>query len=379
MALDLLLKLSEPEQQQIWQQTQLFGLPQERWNAYLNQLCLSALLPWLRDEVAQTQVWPNVAALPSFWTVVNGTALTMGTLRLVLVPTEAIDTAELRVPQEWVDLPSWVADYYLAVQVEPDESMARVWGYASHHQLKNQGHYDAVDRTYSLTQDQVLGDLSVLGLARQMGIAATSRAEVTAIAPIRSEQAQNLINRLGHRAVTTPRLAVPFALWGALLEHGGWRQELYERRQGLPTQRSVQQWLRTGISALLDGWEQIALQPAVVGARGGVRGGETDTPTLGLSRRLTIVGQPYELQILPTTMVATWRFELRPITTGGLIPAGFKLRLLTEDLQPFLDNETTATTAVELLYLEVALEPGEGIVWEVEPMPEGSDREILRF
>jgi Protein of unknown function (DUF1822) len=375
MSLDLLLKLSEPEQQQIWQQTQSFGVPQERWNAYLNQLCLTALWPWLQEEVAQTQVWPNAAALLSFWALVNGTALTMGTMRLVLVPIEAIDTAELRVPQEWVDLPTWVADYYLAVQVEPDESMVRVWGYASHHQLKTQGHYDATDRTYSLTQDQVIGDLSVLWLTQQFGIAATNRTDVVGVSPIGLEQARNLINRLGNPAVITPRLAVPFALWGALLEHGGWRQALYERRQGLPEQRSVGQWLQTGIAALAQGWEQVTLQPAFATARGS----EMDTPTLVLSRRLTITGQAYDLQILPTALVSTWRFELRPVTPGGLIPGGFKLRLLTEDLQPFPDHEVTATTAVEYLFLEVALDPGEGIVWEVEPLPEGHDREILRF
>ena len=63
----------------------------------------------------------------------------------------------------------------------------------------------------------------------------------------------------------------------------------------------------------------------------------------------------------------------------GLIPAGFKLRLLTEDLLPFEGNEDSANTEVEQLYVEVTLEPGEGIVWEVEPIPEAYDREILRF
>jgi Protein of unknown function (DUF1822) len=62
-----------------------------------------------------------------------------------------------------------------------------------------------------------------------------------------------------------------------------------------------------------------------------------------------------------------------------VIPGGFKLRLLTEDLQSFPDNESVATTAIEVLAVEVALEAGEGIVWEVEPLPENCDREILRF
>ena len=35
----------------------------------------------------------------------------------MLIPSEAIDDSELEVPQEWVDIPSWAADYYLAVQI----------------------------------------------------------------------------------------------------------------------------------------------------------------------------------------------------------------------------------------------------------------------
>jgi hypothetical protein len=70
---------------------------------------------------------------------------------------------------------------------------------------------------------------------------------------------------------------------------------------------------------------------------------------------------------------------LRNATAKAAIPGGFKLRLLTEDLQPFPDNEDVATTTVELLFVEVACEPAEGVVWETEPLPENYDREILRL
>jgi len=56
-------------------------------------------------------------------------------------------------------------------------------------------------------------------------------------------------------------------------------------------------------------------------------------------------------------------FELRNSSVGEPIPHGFKLRLLTEDLQPFENNEATATKPVDKLYIQVALEPGEGLVW----------------
>jgi hypothetical protein len=52
---------------------------------------------------------------------------------------------------------------------------------------------------------------------------------------------------------------------------------------------------------------------------------------------------------------------------------------LSEDLQPFDGNQDVATTATDYLFVDVVLEPGEGLVWGVEPMPENYDREILRF
>jgi hypothetical protein len=73
-----------------------------------------------------------------------------------------------------------------------------------------------------------------------------------------------------------------------------------------------------------------------------------------------------------------WRFELHSATSKP-IPAGFKLRLLTEDLLPFANNEDLTLTEIDRLYLEVRLSPGDGLVWEIEPRPDSFDREILRF
>jgi hypothetical protein len=100
-----------------------------------------------------------------------------------------------------------------------------------------------------------------------------------------------------------------------------------------------------------------------------------------LSRQLVIAGQTYELRIIPINNLlgGIWRFELCNASPGGCIPGGFKLRLLTEDRQPFENNEDVATTASERLYVEVELGSGEGLVWETEPIPENYDMEILRF
>ncbi|MEH2257537.1 DUF1822 family protein [Nostoc sp.] len=350
------------------------GACQRGW---INQKCLQAFLPWFQEEIAATaRVYPNCAALPSFWEVVNGTAITFDGDRLVLIPTLAMDDDELRVPQEWVDIPEWVADYYIAVQVNPDDGWMKIFGYTTHQILKTKGVYDAGDRTYSLESEDLIPDINVLWVTRQLNRPEALRAEIAPLDSIAKIQAENLLERLGDPDVKFPRLAVPFSLWGALLAHSGWRKKLYELRQGLLIQWSILQWLQTGVANLAQQWGWEKREFVVVPT--GMRSAE---PVLGLSRQIIIAEQTYELRIFPKSASENyvWRFELRSTTLDGQIPAGFKLRLLTEDLQAFENNQDTATTPVDMLYLEVILELGEGLVWEIEPTPEDYDREILRF
>ncbi|MGI0486935.1 DUF1822 family protein [Pantanalinema rosaneae CENA516] len=378
--LDTHLYLEIPE---IREPEAAFSTPGSRWRATLNQITLDTVLPWLRREYApNAKVW-RPGSLASLWDVVTGTAITVDGLRLVLVPTTAIDADELRVPQEWVDLPSWVADYYLAVQVNVDEGWLRIDGYTTHQRLKAQASYDANDRTYSLDATDLIQDVNVLWVTRELCPEETLRAEVSELPALPLAQAENLLKRLGNPAVTFPRLEVPFSLWGVLLEHGGWRQRLYELRQGLPEQWSAQQWLQAGISRLAQqlGWSQMALQPiAATGMRSAPESGWRKSQSSALVRELTIAGAPYELLVSPLEdELSAWRFELRPATADQVIPAGWTLRLLTEDLQAFPDNEDAATSDTTELYVEVAVEPGEGLVWEINPLPDDYDREVLRF
>lgn len=343
---DLVLEIPIITQNQADLESQAFSNANSRYQAYINQLCLGAILLWLQEDwTPQTKVWLTTTALPSFWELVNGIALSLEATRLILIPSEAIDLSELRVPQEWVDIPSWVGDYYLAVQVEPDEGYVRVWGYCSHEKLKTQGSYDVSDRTYCLDAADIINDISVLAIARQLCPEEPTRSAIKEIPSLSPEQAQNLIARLGNPEILTPRQEIPFQLWGGLIQHGGWRKNLYQRRLRLPEQWSVIQWLQNGISQVAEavGWGSFDLQLSAAGARG-----EEDTQlSTILSRRLAIAGQIYELNIIPQVEqdATIWRFELRNAAVGAAIPGGFKLRLLTEDLQPFPDNEDVATTS----------------------------------
>ncbi len=361
---------------QFWHQAEAaYSSVGSRWQAALNQACLESFLPWIQAERdPKAQAWVKAASRPSFWEIVNGAAIELNGSRLVLIPTTAIDFAELRVPQEWIDLPTWAGDYYLSIYVNLDDSEIQVLGYTTHQQLKQQGHYNPTDRTYSCDGDDLIPDLNVLWLSRKLCPNTILRAQIDPLPAIPLAQAENLIERLGNASQLRTRLAVPFPLWGALIEHSGWRQQLYRHRANLPEQWSMSKWFQSEISTLGQqlGWEMMTMEPALVAARG-----EYSSTTKILLRQLTIAGQPYELRVLPKGG-DLWRFELHS-TTSNNIPAGVKLRLLTEDLLAFANNEDIALTATDRLFLDVQVSPGDGLVWETEPKSELFDREILRF
>ncbi|MEB3182284.1 MAG: DUF1822 family protein [Nostocaceae cyanobacterium] len=371
---DLILEIPPTED------AQKLSLSATCYQAYINNLCLSAILPWLQEDFSpQAQPAFNTAALPSIWEFVNGCAISVANKRFILIPSEAIDISELRVPQEWIDIPSWVGDYYLAVQIEPDAGWVRVWGYSTHEKITTVASYQPSDRTYSLDASQIFSDISSLAVVQRLCPQEPTKSSIALLPSLPQQQAENLIARLSNLKVITPRLAIPFQLWGALIEHGGWRYRLYQRRLGLPEQWSILEWLQNGVSQIPQqlGWVTLEMQTSMALARSS----EQIPPQTVLSRHLLIAGQAYELRIIPQgdAQQRIWRFELQNATVGVSIPGGFKLRLLSEDLQPFPNNEDIATTAVEKLFVEVALEPGEGLVWEIEPVPDNYDQEILRF
>ncbi|MEO1372999.1 MAG: DUF1822 family protein [Cyanobacteria bacterium J06635_10] len=359
-------------------QEQMYSTPGASRRAWINQLCLEAFVPWFREEVApNAKISPNTAALPSFWEFINGTPITFSDRSLILIPTLAIDGDELRVPQEWVDIPELAADYYIGVEINPDEGWIKIFGYTTHENLKNKGFYDINDRTYSLESEDLIDDINVLAVAQEFNASETLRAEISPLESISATQATNLLERLGNSEVIFPRLEIPFSTWGALLTQPNWRKKLYAKRQGLPTEQSITQWLQTGVANLAQqwGWEkkEFAIAP------GGMRSAAPETQ--GLSRQLIIADNTYELRIFPKDggEDIIWRFELRNATPGGEIPIGLKLRLLTEDLEEFENNEDIATVSVDMLYLEVILEPGEGLIWETEPVADDYEQEVLRF
>ena len=379
----LVLELNQTKSDRVWQQSQSKSAG-SRWQKYLNQITLETFLPWLQEEEdATAKASFDRSTQVDIWEVVNGTPIDLDGAKLVLIPSEAEDLSELRVPQEWIDIPELAADYYLAVQVSVDNGYIRVWGYTTHQQLKNNGEFSYRDRTYSLSDEELITDIDVLWVARELCPDEVTQAAVTPIEAIAEAQAENLIQRLGSQELVMPRLAVPFTTWAALIQNSNYRRRLGAARRGQTTITPVLQWLKEEAINLASefGWRQIEMSPSAIGAKGTATSGSTSStvPEVGLAKQIAIADQPYELRVLPLAEAGSWRFELGCLTPGCVILPGVKLRLLTEDLQAFEGNEDTATEPIDKLFIDVDLEAGESLIWQVEPTPDDYQQELLQF
>jgi Protein of unknown function (DUF1822) len=239
----LQLTINEADRENVWHQAQHHSNPISRYNAYLNGVCLKTFLNWLSEWLAeeafpQPSVWHG-QDLASIWEVLNGTAFQIGETRLVLIPCDEEELEEFCVPQEWVDIPNWSADYYLPVQVNFDWDDGECWielcGFATHRQLKHEGRYSAGDRTYSLAIEELTASLTVMQITFGLNL----QQEIAPLPSLSDLKATELLHTLGNSSVYSPRLIVPFAEWAAFLANDKCRQQLYDRRLGIIQEPAV--------------------------------------------------------------------------------------------------------------------------------------------
>ncbi len=367
------LEIPSDVQTQCWQASRRQAVESSQWNAYLNRLCLNAVLGWLQDDELAATVWLGLAKLPAVWEFVNGAVLTIGSERWVLIPTESIED-NLEVPQEWVDIPSWAGDYYLGIQVRPDGESLRVWGYATHRELKDLGRFDADDRLYCLDAAAMIQDMNSLAVVRSRWNQAQTRAEVPALAEVPAAQAENLVQRLGNRSVRFPRLAVPFALWGALLESEAGRQGLYQQRLGQGSSEGavtcLGDWLTEAMSGLWQALDDLANPPEALAAwRGEANDGryrQLLTFNVNKVRTLTF-GEQGETQVAVIMGVSALNDVERAIglqvqAVGDRIPEEIQVRLLNAEG----GEEAQARAArTESISLQIDGQSGERFMVEV--------------
>jgi hypothetical protein len=231
------LYISPIKQQQAWEKAQTHSNGLARYNAYLNYISLHAISDWLNDYLGEESLltldfFPSEDYLPSIWELVNGSAVEIGTQRLVIIPKEIENLETISVPQEWVDIPNWAGDYYIAVKVDleadTDACTLSLCGFTTHQQLKNLANYNECDRTYILPVEQLTENMRVM----QVILGLKTRQEIPELLTLQHQEAKELLELLSNNSIYSPRLQIniPFVKWAALISNNEWRQKLYQQR-----------------------------------------------------------------------------------------------------------------------------------------------------
>ncbi len=228
---ELVLEIDPSVQEQADRQSQQHPQTHDRSQIYLNELCLNTVLPWLQTDYSSAATLWLGDELPALWSIVNGTAIAIGNKRLVLIPHRQFDTQTLTVAQEWVDIPEWAGDYFLAIQIDPVERWLRIWGYTTHEQLKTQGTYDAGDRTYALDATLLIADITALSVVYQLNPNEQTQVAISPLPTLSGAQAQTLLQTLADAHRPSFRHVLSFQEWAELLRQPATRQRIYALRR----------------------------------------------------------------------------------------------------------------------------------------------------
>lgn len=360
----LWLEFSESEQKTALPVTQDYSYEAARHRAFLNRLALAVLLPELS---AASETSAQLASSENLWEFVTGFAVNLGKNRLVIIPSETIDTDEFSVPQEWVDIPELAADYYLAVQVNLEDGWLRMWGFSTHDKLKTEGRYDPGDRTYSLDSEDMFENLNTLWVSQQLCPA--EKAEIQPLPTLSHNQIERFIGDLEKPSLYSPRLKMPFTQWGALLAVEDFREQLYHRRIG--KESAMQKIVNLTEGILPKMWlflEELVTVHSVnfSSARGGSRtgGNEGDRPAQARGRMIDLgiqlVGHPVALIVyLSPESNNKWNIllQLRPGGGQTYLPPDVQMIVLDDAGEVFL--EARSRSADNWIQLEFTGQPGE--------------------
>ena len=325
------LKITDADLQIAEPSLQLYSNRTGLNHARSNRLCLHKFGAWLTQlGIDYTPSFP--LEMYSLWDVVNGCAIEIGKTRIVLIPTDTLDRDEIRVPQEWVDLPNLQGDYYLAVQIDLDSKGMNIWGFTSHRTLKQQGEYTLRDRTYSLPSERLVANLDILWIAQELNL--HEIAPTPELPALNLDRALELIQQLSTPSPYSPRTKVEFSQWGSILNNPNLRTQLYHTRlqqaalaQTPAPSFSLSDWLQSEFSnAIASGWGNY-YQPAIVKSNHTVDRSKLINLQLELQRRsvvllVGIVAQPDgEVRVL---------VQIHPGSSERIIPPQLQLSYIDE-------------------------------------------------
>jgi Protein of unknown function (DUF1822) len=190
----------------------------------LNLLCIKTLRKYLTESlqlVVETTFPSDENNLVFVNKLVNGFALSISGIKVAFIPSCDLDLMGFEVPQEWVQLSNWCADYYVPIQIDLEHNCLHLWGFISDQYLQQRAIFDRTFRSYEVEGGDLINDLESLWMAcaavanREL---TPERGKITSLPVLSPPDAQILIDRLQqHKSVFSPRLALPFEQWGAII------------------------------------------------------------------------------------------------------------------------------------------------------------------
>lgn len=238
------LEIPDTLKNKVWKKSDTQGTPAMRQRSYLNRLCQAVVLPYLQEHEPNVEA---LAAVEELWLLgINGTGLTLGEDRILLIPSTTWDLDEVQVPQEWVDIPELAADYHVAVQVDLEDSFMRLWGYTTHEQLKRKGDYSSSRRIYTLERDELVETIDTLWIRREHFPKLVVAEQLEAIPKPAEASLKSALAVFGNETTIFANRMVPFDTWTTLITDAQWRQQVLEQLLGAQNEQQpftqLQQW-----------------------------------------------------------------------------------------------------------------------------------------
>jgi hypothetical protein len=234
-----------------------------------NYLCQIAVTKYLEKMLGLDihTAYPNNIKSTKINSLVDGFVLSIAGVRVVFVPSEDLDISSFELPQEWIDLSNWAADYYVPIQIDEDDQHLHLWGFVTHCQVKEAGEFDRVFRTYTINSQYLNDDLDNLWLRCELqasGEIAASQINPLSTPQLSSQVAQDIIHLFAqHQSIFSPRLEFSFEQWGGILNQPEWLEKYLKLTDiAAPIENKVftklSDWLDRNTTAIYQDWQSVA-------------------------------------------------------------------------------------------------------------------------
>jgi Protein of unknown function (DUF1822) len=248
---EIKIQLTDKIKAEILQETNQLSNKVASFRGYLNLLVRKTFISWLnlmlKTNFSDTV---NLEDNLSIWEFVNGNAIDINGSRLILIPIETQDKTEFSIPEEWLKIPDWIGNYYLAVEVNLAENYLNFAGYTSYEDVKTYGKLDSFNHCVDFPYECLENDVSLITLEYQYGWDTIPKILPLPIlsSKIKEKLCQEIQDNL------SPRLLVNFPQWLSLISDSKIRYQLFSNRQSI----NLSQWFKGEMqSTLTKGWQTL--------------------------------------------------------------------------------------------------------------------------